>query len=177
MSPPLHSRARHNTRAARRAAFGNERTNERILGDTRHRRQGPSNTGHTPTRHQTPPEPSPKPLLTYALSPPAPRYPHSRHLPLLPPPPLPVELPAPLSPLSPLNPLNLEVAYVIYFPPYFAIRARVPTFPSRSAHPRHALAETLGPGACLILPRAAAVRTVLDPGYPVGIPQYPTAFR
>ena len=36
---------------------------------------------------------------------------------------------------------------------------------------------TLGPGACLILPRAAAVRTVLDPGYPVGIPQYPTAFR
>ena len=45
-----------------------ERTNERILGDTRHRRQGPSNTGHTPTRHQTPPEPSPKPLQHKILS-------------------------------------------------------------------------------------------------------------
>ena len=120
-----------------------ERTNERILGDTRHRRQGPSNTRHTPTRHQTPPEPSPKPLLTYALTPPAPRYPHSRHLPLLPPPLLPVELPTPLSllsPLSPLNPLNLQVAYVIYFPPYFASRARVPMLASRSTHPRRALA-------------------------------------
>ena len=79
---------------------------ERILGNTRHRRQGPSNTRHTPTRHQTPPEPSPKPLLTYALTPPAPRYPHSRHLPLLPPPLLPVELPTPLSPLSPLSRFN-----------------------------------------------------------------------
>ena len=87
-----------------------------VRGETRHRRrtEARSDTRHTPTHHQTPPEPSPKPLLTYALTPPAPRYPHSRHLPLLPPPLLPVELPTPLSPLSPLsrlNPLNLEVAY------------------------------------------------------------------
>ena len=76
--------------ARRQMSRTNERTNEYwVTQDTDGK--APSNTRHTPTHHQTPPEPSPKPLLTYALTPPAPRYPHSRHLPLLPPPLLPVE--------------------------------------------------------------------------------------
>ena len=127
---------------ARERPRTNERANEYwVTQDTDG--QAPSDTRHTPTHHQTPPEPSPKPLLTYALTPPAPRYPHSRHLPLLPPPLLPVELPTPLSPLSllsPLSPLNLGIVYVTYSPPYCANRARVPTVPSRSTHPRRALA-------------------------------------
>ena len=142
---------------------GNERTNEYwVTQDTDGK--APSNTRHTPTHHQTPPEPSPKPLLTYALTPPAPRYPHSRHLPLLPPPLLPVELPtplSPLSPLSPLNPLNLEVAYVIYISPRTSPAERACPR-SRRAQPIHVAPSPRRPSAQLLVLLRLISSTISD---------------